>query len=283
MKYSGSIRELIKQRRSIRAYDKSRKPESRLIEELNKEASALKKGLWGESAEFTVFAAHSLEAGAVRIGTYGLIVHPHAFMIGKIQKGPYCYESYGYLFEQLILKATDLGLDTCWLGYFRDRIFKNKFSVHPHEIIPAISALGYRKEKGFNRDHIIKLINFTKRRAFTELFFETDFNTPLTEQRAGTFRDLLEMVRRAPSARNLQPWRIVKAGQYFHFFLDSSRSNKGYDERKFQYVDMGIAMCHFELTARELKINGKWEKRKQSPLPILQKMRYIVSFALLEY
>jgi hypothetical protein len=31
-----------------------------------------------------------------------------------------------------------------------------------------------------------------------------------------------------------------------------------------QRLDMGIAMCHFELTARELGLNGKWELQKHA-------------------
>jgi nitroreductase len=73
------------------------------------------------------------------------------------------------------------------------------------------------------------------------------------------------MVRIAPSASNKQPWRIVQTGNAWHFYLQrTKRYGKGTLLFKFlrladlQRVDMGIAMCHFELTARSLGLQGHW-------------------------
>ena len=72
------------------------------------------------------------------------------------------------------------------------------------------------------------------------------------------------MVRLAPSASNKQPWRIVKDGDLFHFFLQRT---PGYRESMLkkvlgifdlQRVDMGIALCHFDLTMKELGVQGDW-------------------------
>ncbi len=68
-----------------------------------------------------------------------------------------------------------------------------------------------------------------------------------------------------PSATNKQPWRIVRGGDAWHFYL---RRTKGYGKGSLafkalriadlQRVDMGIAMCHFELVAREAGLDGRW-------------------------
>jgi nitroreductase len=72
------------------------------------------------------------------------------------------------------------------------------------------------------------------------------------------------MVRLGPSASNKQPWRVMKNGDSWHFFLARTR---GYGQGRFrrtgraadmQRLDMGIAMCHFELAARELGLDGRW-------------------------
>ena len=87
---------------------------------------------------------------------------------------------------------------------------------------------------------------------------------PLEEQDSGTYREAMEMVRIAPSASNMQPWRIIKEmdKDVFHFFIGKS---KFYQRRpaylNLQYIDMGISLCHFELTACELDLKGKWEVR----------------------
>ncbi|TLN24073.1 nitroreductase, partial [bacterium] len=74
----------------------------------------------------------------------------------------------------------------------------------------------------------------------------------------------LEMVRLAPSASNKQPWRILRQGRNWHFYLQRT---KGYREMAMgrftgiadiQRIDMGIAMCHFELAAKDSGLCGKW-------------------------
>jgi hypothetical protein len=69
----------------------------------------------------------------------------------------------------------------------------------------------------------------------------------------------------APSATNKQPWRIVRRGDDWHFYLVRT---KGYGKGSpwfkllriadLQRVDLGIAMCHFELVARESGRDGLW-------------------------
>src|SRR5664279_2416877 len=74
----------------------------------------------------------------------------------------------------------------------------------------------------------------------------------------------------APSATNKQPWRIVRTarpggGADWHFHMVRS---KGYGKGSalftvlriadLQRVDLGIAMCHFELVARESGLDGSW-------------------------
>ena len=96
------------------------------------------------------------------------------------------------------------------------------------------------------------------------LFFDGQFNLPLTQENAGIFKQALEMVRIAPSASNKQPWRIVRKDGLFHFYL---KRTIGYRNKvttmlaisDMQRLDMGIAMCHFDLTVRALDLDGKWE------------------------
>ena len=82
---------------------------------------------------------------------------------------------------------------------------------------------------------------------FDKLFFEGDFNTPLSEEKAtaaGVF-EALENVRVAPSAVNKQPWRVVIDGNAAHFYekKDKGFATPDYDLQK---IDVGIGMYHFE-------------------------------------
>lgn len=97
------------------------------------------------------------------------------------------------------------------------------------------------------------------------LFFAGAFGNTLTTDAAGEYAEPLEMVRWAPYASNKQPWRIVRIDDAWHFYLQRTQ---GYGKgtmlfnilrlADLQRVDMGIAMCHFELAAREPGLNGCW-------------------------
>ncbi|MEW5817521.1 MAG: nitroreductase family protein, partial [Spirochaetota bacterium] len=96
---------------------------------------------------------------------------------------------------------------------------------------------------------------------------------------AGDYAVPLECVRLSPSASNNQPWRVFKEKDRntFHFYL---KRTKGYDkvnsEIQLQEIDMGIAMAHFELSARETGISGEWNTIE--PAMFFEDMEYIVSW-----
>lgn len=89
------------------------------------------------------------------------------------------------------------------------------------------------------------------------------------------------MVRLGPSASNRQPWRVVRQerSDSFHFYL---RRSKGYDKLikavDLQRLGLGIAMSHFELTARELSLSGRWERRPPSLSPLPERTEYVQSW-----
>ena len=58
------------------------------------------------------------------------------------------------------------------------------------------------------------------------------------------------MLRLAPSALNKQPWRVLKEDNNIHFYLTNL---KGLTK-----IDIGIALCHFHLSAIENNINGEF-------------------------
>jgi len=56
------------------------------------------------------------------------------------------------------------------------------------------------------------------------------------------------MVRLAPSALNMQPWRIIKDNDSYHFYANGLKD--------YSKIDMGIALCHFHLSCIENNLNG---------------------------
>ncbi|MBR7032250.1 MAG: nitroreductase family protein [Clostridia bacterium] len=62
-----------------------------------------------------------------------------------------------------------------------------------------------------------KGVKADSRLGFEELFFDGGFETPLTEEKSGALKDVLNAVRFAPSAVNKQPWRVVVCGDDTHY------------------------------------------------------------------
>jgi nitroreductase len=172
-------------------------------------------------------------------------------------------EDYGYCMERNILKATSMGLGTCWLGgTFKRSGFADKISINESELLPVISPVGYSGDKRSVVDRMFRYIAASdKRKPWNELFYLHDTDNSLDDQNSGRFNTPLECVRLAPSASNKQPWRIIKGKdqEAFHFYL---KRTPGYEnivkDIKLQNVDMGIAMCHFELSSTERGLKGDW-------------------------
>ncbi len=260
------ITELVRQRYSCRTY------QDKVIDgseqrSLSDFLDSTRTGPLGARARFVLVAATDRDRQSLKgLGTYGLIRGAPGFIVGAAKRAPKDLEDYGYLMEHAVLFATDLGLGTCWLGgTFAKSNFAEKIGVTAGEVMPAVTAVGCIAEAGKFGKWIRKRAGSDLRLPWESLFFEERFGQPLSPERAGPYAEPLEMVRLAPSASNKQPWRIVRTGDAWHFFLQRTKS---YGKGSFlfrllhladlQRVDMGIAMCHFDLTARELALTGRW-------------------------
>ena len=223
-------------------------------------------GPLGSAVRFGVIAASSDDEGALkRLGTYGFIKGARAFILGAVGKGPGDLEDYGYLLEEVVLHATSLGLGTCWLGgTFTRSTFTARFGgVAKDETIPAVVSAGYPGDDGTER--IREREEGTRRYPPAELFYSGEWAVPLVREHESDYAGALEAVRMAPSATNKQPWRIVRRGDDWHFYLART---KGYGKGSpwfkllriadLQRVDLGIAMCHFALVARDSGLGGQW-------------------------
>jgi hypothetical protein len=265
MLYSKPITEVIRQRFSCRRYfEKPIEDEKR--QRLADFLSSSGTGPLGSSVRFHLVAATEQDRSSLKgLGTYGVIRGATGFIVGAVRHSKKNLEDYGYLMERAILYATDIGLGTCWLGgtFTRSR-FAKKISAANAEIIPAVTSIGYSAERGRFEGRMRELVGADNRQPWENLFFRKGFGDPLPSDEAEAYAEPLAMVRIGPSASNKQPWRIVKDANTWHFYM---KRTKGYGTTltfkllrlaDLQRVDMGIAMSHFELTANECGLKGKW-------------------------
>lgn len=132
--------ELMKQRHSVRQYKpRAIEPEKRaalndLCSELNQKAELSIQIVYDEPNCFDSFMAH-----------YGKFsgVHNYIALIGK--KSPKLEETLGRCGEQLVLKAQELGLNTCWVAVTHG---KSRAIVGPGEKQVCLISLGYGETQG---------------------------------------------------------------------------------------------------------------------------------------
>lgn len=277
MKFQKSIIDLVKERTSTRTYDKREIDKASIqnlcdyLYEINASAKIKARFLFistYENQQNSKTAENKSDDSGEKLGTYGMISGAQSYIVGILDKDEKDVVTFGYLFEEIVLFLTDIGLQTCWLGgTFNRDDFKKMMTLNDNEFMAIISPVGYKKDKQRIAEIAIrKAIGANKRKPWDQLFFNMTNEVPLEKKIAGEYSTPLEMVRLAPSASNKQPWRVINNESGYHFFLSRTKGYglPGFDVQK---NDIGIAMCHFELSAIESGLNGCWVYDRDAATP----------------
>ncbi|HBE41815.1 MAG TPA: hypothetical protein DDW27_11540 [Bacteroidales bacterium] len=266
------INEIIKSRYSCRTFiQTSLKPADK--KNLDSFIIENSKGLGDEAINFRIIEK-DVSDKQMKLN-YGMIQGHNTYVLGTSKSSADSRVNYGYLLEKVVLKATEMGLVTCWIGYF-DKSFFNEISIEDGFEIPGIIIAGYSEEKQPYLDKFVRFaINASKRTRWDKLFFDYKSKTPLNPTQTGKYSESLEMVRLAPSSGNTQPWRVFfdETENEFHFF--KKPISKRYESRGLHDIDMGIALSHFELMSLQNDLSGKWLKHANGIVRTMDDLQYI--------
>lgn len=267
--------ELIRGRRSVRTFDG----------EVIREEHEIKLREFAEKVEnpYDIPITWKLLDADVHGLSSPVIVGTDKFIAGKMHRVPHAEEAFGYTFEKIVLFAESLGVGTTWIAGTMNRdAFERAMKLEEGEVLPCVSPLGYPAKKMSLRESMMrKGVKADSRLPFETLFFDGSFDKPLTESGAGALADVLEAVRLAPSAVNKQPWRVVICGDKAHFYEKRSKGFAAKNGWDIQKIDMGIALCHFELAAQECGYGVTFE-RSDPALPTAEDVQYIASYCVRE-
>ena len=208
-----------------------------------------------------------------KLGTYGSLRGARDFIMLIHDGAPLSRLSAGHMLEEAVLFCTGLGLGTVWMALF-GKNFAKKTLLGPEEKLTHIAAVGYPDPEASPRllpRLASTLIKPRTRKAFGEIFFLEAWGRPLPLEAAGEYRQPLEMLRLAPSALNRQPWRVIRRDKDLHFYRTGNSSAD---------MDLGIALCHFALTCRELGIEGQFETLLSGDMPAAPGAGYVISWRL---
>lgn len=206
------ILEIMKARHSVRQYS-GKKIESsiretltELVSECNRESGLNIQVIFDEPKCFDSMMAH-----------YGKFsgVENYIALVGR--KGAGLDEKAGYYGEKLVLKAQELGLNTCWVAMTHG---KSTAEIKKNEKLACIIALGYGNTQG-----------------------EAHKNKPV-EQLCNCASDMPDWFSKGMEAALLAPTAMNQ--QKFYFTLEngkvSARAGKGF----YTKIDLGIVKYHFE-------------------------------------
>lgn len=269
-----NVKDAVTWRYSVRSYEK-KQPDAELIKKLMDYAAALENP-FGPKIRVQLIEKDTAANGE-KLGTYGVIKGAKLYLGVTVADKPYAMEAVGYDFEKLVLYAASLGLGTCWLGgTFNRSAFVEAMEIKEGELFPILSPLGHPAErKSITEKLMRKMVNADNRLDWGEIFFNGDFSQPLAEDSC-EYDFALEMLRLAPSAVNKQPWRVVVCGDKVHFYK-KPMAGAEITTIDMQRIDLGIAMCHFDLAAKEQGIAGYFEIAKPE-INAPDELEYIASY-----
>lgn len=205
--------ETMQQRHSVRSYtDQPIEQDKRtvlnmLAEEINQEADLHIQMIYDDPKCFDSFMAH--------YGKFSGVAN-YIALVGK--KSPKLEETLGYYGEKLVLKAQELGLNTCWVAMTHG---KSRAVLAKGEKQVCLISLGYGKTQGVEHQSkpVQELCNYSEK--LPEWFMN------------GMRAALL-----APTAMNQQKFRL----ELMPDETVKASSGKGF----YTKLDLGIVKYHFE-------------------------------------
>lgn len=181
----------------------------------------------GEAAPARLFRSSPFGTGITGTSRYAAIIIdetvPHVQLYAGISG------------EAFMLEAVSLGLGTCWVTSFKRNGVDA--ALKKHERVVAVTPLGVPASE--NAAH--------KRKRLGQICNSDPAAWPLWAYNAA------ECVRFAPSALNLQPWRLQFAGRT----LVLSRTAFG------GYLDLGVALLHLSLGVGEKEHVIRWGEGRE--------------------
>jgi nitroreductase len=257
------VRETIRRRYSIRHYESRPVPEEILkdVEKSGETSLALDDSI---RVRFHLIREGSLVAQQMTFQTgkqwlFGSAPH---FIIATSEEKPRFMLDTGFRMEQVILFATTQGLGTCWIGgLFTEERTGSFLGLGKGERVIALTPLGYPDTSFYGRA-IYNIVHLggpdsRRRKPLQQVVFGPEFGSPLDTEDVGLL-EVLECTLLAPSWTNSQPWRFLVDGKVIIALAEVRRSSMR-DGKHYYRLDLGIAMSHFFLAARELGWKGKWQ------------------------
>lgn len=200
-----------------------------------------------------------------------MIEAPH-YLIVLSEEKDYYIENTGYICENIMLKALELGVGSCWITFHHGDEIKKNLMINSEKKLSALIALGYDDNKTkiiyenvseYNPSRAnIKIVedNTSDRLGVEDIVFIKEWGKKASVEDLSS-RGLLDGFyygRLAPSTLNRQPWRFIIDDNVVVLALRSDASINGYEAK----IDNGIIMLYFESIIENTLLDVTWNMGK---------------------
>lgn len=200
------------------------------------------------------------------VGKYIAVSAPHYIVISSEIKENYL-ENVGFVFENIILHLTCMGIGTCWVGApLNKEDVKDIIELPEKEFPILLVAFGDPKDIGnMYRDSVSEF----KRKSTDKICIG---------EISGDYETIINTARLSPSSINRQPWKFKVENNSIHVFC----VKKGIINKKtsdFNKIDVGTAINHICIASEELGYKVQFNKFNNCTLDGYE---YITTIALIK-
>ncbi len=273
-----NYRALIQNRKSVREFTDKQVPFSALEDIKNYYLNSVRRLIPELKTELYFFGTSTRAALEGAAGYNQFLVGTPQYLVLMSEKHELAHLNAGFIMEDLVLKLTDMDLDSCWMTFASSEDVKESLGIESEMDVAAIVAFGYGK-KTIKRlrlnirsmsdvDIAAKHRYMEPKRSVRELAFrDTWGDSRRVEDYIGFFDDMLW---EALYAASLSPSYLNR--QAYGFLL--SEGNVSLVQKPDAYntpidgdLSLGIVLHHFTVVAENWAGKIRWEFGGNAELP----------------
>ena len=260
---------LIQNRKSVRAFREKQVPFQTLEQLKAYYRDGVQRLIPEIGTELYFFGTDAREALEGAAGYHKFLVGAPQYLVLLTENHPQAGLNAGFVMEDLILKLTDLQLDSCWVTFTDSEQVKESLGIESDLQVAAIAAFGYGEKTTrrlrlniksmSNIDIIAKRQYFEPKVSVRELVHREQWGSREgLEDAIGFYDDMLweafYAASLAPSYLNRQAYGFLLKPGSVTLVSKPDEYNTPIDSD----LSLGIVLHHFTAVARDWAVNLRW-------------------------
>jgi len=283
---------MIQARKSVRSFTDKKVAFSQVQKIKSYYETSVKRLLPEVKTELHLFCDDVKAALEGAAGYNQFLIGAPQYMVLLSEKHEFARLNAGYIMEDLILKLTDMDLDTCWVTFTDSALVKESLGIESDMEVAAIAAFGYgvktAKRLRLNIksmsdiDIEVKRHYFEPKRSIKDMVFLNSWgNTRNLDDFIGFYDDMLweafYAVTLAPSYLNRQAYGFVLHNDRVTLVKRPDVHTTEMDGM----LSLGIALLHFTSVAESWSGKIKWQLGKDAAKPEIPQGYEVAASAVL--